>query len=100
MLGGNLRERTWRIVRRGCGTRFAVPMTLDAYVDFQKWWSLFMDATPQILVTLSEDLLKKLRREAETRHVPLRWLVAGLVCDTLDQDTPPAEPRAAARVSA
>ncbi len=59
-----------------------------------------MDATAQILVTLSDDLLKHLRREAETRHVPLRWLVAGLICDTLEQDTLPARPCAAVRASA
>jgi hypothetical protein len=59
-----------------------------------------MDASPQIRVTLSEELLEHLRREAETRHVPLRWLVAGLVCDTLHRDDVPAKPRAALLASA
>ena len=59
-----------------------------------------MDATPQILVTLSDDLLKHLRREAESRHVPLRWLVAGLICDTLDMQRSPDRPAAAVAASA
>jgi hypothetical protein len=59
-----------------------------------------MDATAHIRVTLSDDLLDHLRREAEARHVPLRWLVAGLVCDTLDQDDPAARARSTALASA
>ena len=51
-----------------------------------------MDASPQIQVTLSGELLNHLRREAETRHVPLRWLVAGLVCDTLEREPATAKP--------
>jgi hypothetical protein len=47
-----------------------------------------MDATSEIRVTLSRDLIKQLRQEAVTRHVPLRWLVAGLVCDTLEARRP------------
>jgi hypothetical protein len=43
-----------------------------------------MDADPEILVVLSDDLLSHLRRVAQEQHVPLRWLVAGLVCDTLE----------------
>ncbi len=43
-----------------------------------------MNATPQVMVTLSADLLKQLRKEAREQHVSLRWLVAGLVCDTLE----------------
>jgi hypothetical protein len=42
-------------------------------------------ANPQVRVTLSEDLLDHLRRVAQQRHVPLRWLVAGLVYDTLER---------------
>jgi hypothetical protein len=52
-----------------------------------------MDATPQIRVTLSNDLLEHLRREAVERHVPLRWLVAGLVCDTLENGPQPTSSR-------
>jgi hypothetical protein len=43
-----------------------------------------MDAKGEIRVTLSDALLKQLRKESELRHVPLRWLVAGLVCDTVE----------------
>jgi hypothetical protein len=35
-------------------------------------------------VTLSDDLLNHLRRVAQEKHVPLRWLVAGLVYDTFE----------------
>ena len=59
-----------------------------------------MDATPHVRVTLSDDLLDHLRREAESRHVPLRWLVAGLICDTVDRDDPAARARSAALASA
>ena len=43
-----------------------------------------MDANPKITVVLSDDLLCHLRRVAQEKHVPLRWLVAGLVCDTFE----------------
>ena len=43
-----------------------------------------MDASPQVRVTLSDDLLNHLRQRAQEKHVPLRWLVAGLVCDTFE----------------
>jgi hypothetical protein len=43
-----------------------------------------MDATREIVVTLSDDLWNHLRKEAKELHIPLRWLVAGLVCDTLE----------------
>lgn len=43
-----------------------------------------MNATSQVMVTLSADLLKQLRKEAREQRVPLRWVVAGLVCDTLE----------------
>lgn len=45
-----------------------------------------MDAAPQIMVTLSDELLTHLRKHAQEMHVPLRWLVAGLVCDTFESD--------------
>ena len=44
-------------------------------------------AEPQVRVTLSDDLLNHLRRTAQERHVPLRWLVAGLVCDTMKSES-------------
>ncbi len=43
-----------------------------------------MDTDPSILVVLSDDLLSHLRRVAQQKHIPLRWLVAGLVYDTLE----------------
>jgi hypothetical protein len=43
-----------------------------------------MDASPEVLVTLSNELLDHLRKVAQETHVPLRWLVAGLVCDTFE----------------
>ena len=43
-----------------------------------------MKATPEIPVTLSRELLRHLRGLAADLDVPLRWLVAGLVCDTVE----------------
>ena len=43
-----------------------------------------MKRSPQVQVTLSDDLLNHLRKTAQEQHVSLRWLVAGLVCDTLE----------------
>lgn len=43
-----------------------------------------MDANSTIQVVLSDDLLRHLRRVAQQKHVSLRWLVAGLVCDTFE----------------
>lgn len=43
-----------------------------------------MDAKPKITVVLSDDLLNHLRKLAQQQHVSLRWLVAGLVCDTFE----------------
>ncbi len=43
-----------------------------------------MDANPRIAVVLSDELLCQLRRVAQGKHIPLRWLVAGLVCDTFE----------------
>jgi hypothetical protein len=39
---------------------------------------------PHVRVTLSDDLLNHLRQTAQAEHVPLHWLVAGLVCDTFE----------------
>ena len=44
-----------------------------------------MNPTPEISVTLSGDLLRHLRGLAAALDVPLAWLVAGLVCDTLER---------------
>ncbi len=40
--------------------------------------------SPQVRVTLSDDLLIHLRKTAQAQHVSLRLLVAGLVCDTFE----------------
>ena len=45
-----------------------------------------MDANAEVFVTLSADLLDRLRKVAQKEHMPLRWLVAGLICDTVDTD--------------
>jgi hypothetical protein len=50
-----------------------------------------MEASPEVLVTLSDELLAHLKKLAHEMHVPLRWLVAGLVCDTFESTT--ATPR-------
>jgi hypothetical protein len=42
-----------------------------------------MHRAPAISVTLSTDLLDHLRQRARDEQVPLSWLVAGLVCDTI-----------------
>ena len=42
-----------------------------------------MDPSTTISVTLSDDLLDHLRQRAHSEQVPLHWLVAGLVCDTI-----------------
>ena len=38
----------------------------------------------KVTVVLSYDLLCHLRKVAQERHIPLRSLVAGLVCDTFE----------------
>ena len=46
--------------------------------------TIAVNANPNILVVLSAALLRHLRRVAEEQQIPLRWLVAGLVCDTFE----------------
>jgi hypothetical protein len=43
-----------------------------------------MTAVSEVAVTLSDELLRHLRRRAESMRVPVEWLVAGLVCDTIE----------------
>jgi hypothetical protein len=43
-----------------------------------------MNANPKIHVVLSDDLFSRLRRVAQKTHITLHWLVAGLICDTLE----------------
>jgi hypothetical protein len=42
-----------------------------------------MDESPTIAVTLSDALLKELRQRAQAEGLPLSWLVAGMVYDTI-----------------
>jgi hypothetical protein len=43
-----------------------------------------MKTSPEIQVTLSDELLESLRVQSQELKIPLKWLVAGLVCDTMD----------------
>jgi hypothetical protein len=43
-----------------------------------------MQKRSEIMVTLSDELLDVLQDQARLLRVPLRWMVASLVCDTLD----------------
>lgn len=45
-----------------------------------------MIVAPELAVTLSADLFRHLRAEARRLDVPLEWLVAGIVVDTVDED--------------
>jgi hypothetical protein len=43
-----------------------------------------MTASSEVFVTLSVNLLSRLRTRAGDLEVSLDWLVAGLVCDTIE----------------
>jgi hypothetical protein len=43
-----------------------------------------MSATNEVVVTLSAELWSELRRQAAALKVPMEWLAAGLVCDTIE----------------
>jgi hypothetical protein len=43
-----------------------------------------MKTSPEIVVTLSNELLERLQVQSRELSIPLRWLVAGLVCDTIE----------------
>jgi hypothetical protein len=43
-----------------------------------------MKTSPEICVTLSDELMESLRAQSQELKIPLKWLVAGLVCDTID----------------
>jgi hypothetical protein len=45
-----------------------------------------MNTTPEVVVTLSDALWRRLCREAARLDVPVEWLIAGLVCDTIEAD--------------
>ena len=48
-----------------------------------------MKTNREIVVTLSDELLESLRGQAEELKVSLKWLVAGLVCDTIERGDHP-----------
>ena len=56
-----------------------------------------MHSTSQVFVTLSPDLLRHLCELARTQDVPIQWIVAGLICDTID--TSPESAKNAAPLS-
>ena len=52
-----------------------------------------MKTNGEIRVALSDELFDRIRKQAQELHVPLKWLVAGLVCDTIDPVQEPQEAR-------
>ncbi len=38
----------------------------------------------EVMITLSAELWRELRRQAAALDVPIEWLAAGLVCDTIE----------------
>jgi hypothetical protein len=49
-------------------------------------WSDTMNTEPSLAVTLSAELFELLSAEARKLGLPLEWLVASLVVDTVDED--------------
>ena len=43
-----------------------------------------MPTNSEIRVTLSDELLDVLQAQARLLRVPLRWMIASLVCDTIE----------------
>jgi hypothetical protein len=43
-----------------------------------------MPDNSEIRVTLSDELLDVLQAQARVLRVPLRWVIASLVCDTIE----------------
>jgi hypothetical protein len=48
-----------------------------------------MQRNSEIRVTLSDELLDVLQSQARVLRVPLRWMIASLVCDTMDTPDAP-----------
>jgi hypothetical protein len=46
-----------------------------------------MHAASEVFVTLSTDLLRHMCKLAQTLDVPIQWIVAGLVCDTIESNS-------------
>jgi hypothetical protein len=47
-----------------------------------------VDATTAVSVTLEPELFHRLEAESRRLHLPLEWLVASLIVDTIDSDVP------------
>ena len=47
-----------------------------------------MISAAEVCVTLTADLYKRLRTEARELGVPMEWLVASIVADTIATDAP------------
>jgi hypothetical protein len=47
----------------------------------------------EIVVTLSDELMASLRAQSQELKIPLKWLVAGLVCDTIETPDKPFDGR-------
>jgi hypothetical protein len=56
-----------------------------------------MKTKPELLVTLSEELLDDLRARARELRVPLKYVVASLICDTIDPVTTGVDKRSSER---
>jgi hypothetical protein len=51
-----------------------------------------MNAAPEVAVTLSPELLARLRDEAAALDLPLEYLVAALIVDTMEGTCETVEP--------
>ena len=51
-----------------------------------------MNAAPEVAVTLSPELLARLRDEAAALDLPIEYLVAALVLDTMEGSCETTEP--------
>jgi hypothetical protein len=45
---------------------------------------MIMHKPSEVRVTLSDELLEVLQAKARVLRVPLRWVIASLVCDTIE----------------
>jgi hypothetical protein len=45
---------------------------------------MIMHKPSEVCVTLSDELLEVLQAKARVLRVPLRWVIASLVCDTIE----------------
>ena len=48
-----------------------------------------MSTNSEVRVTLSDELLDVLQAQARLLRVPLRWMIASLVCDTIESAAVP-----------